>query len=50
MRWLINNGVMSLDFLRSERNLADHLSNLLAKKLVSERHLGEEFGLPLLLF
>ena len=41
---------MSLDFLRLERNLPNHLSNLLAKKLVSERHLGEEFDLAQLLF
>ena len=36
MRQLIDNGVMSLDFMRSERNLADPLTKPLARRLVSE--------------
>ena len=40
MRQLINNGVMSLDFVRSERNLADPLTKPLAKRLVSKKSKG----------
>ena len=36
MRQLIDNGVMSLDFVRSERNLADPLTKPLARRLISE--------------
>ena len=40
MRQLINNGVMSLDFVRSERNLADPLTKPLARTLMSETSRG----------
>ena len=40
MRQLINNGVMSLDFVRSERNLADPLTMPLVRRLVSETSRG----------
>ena len=43
MRQLIDNGVMSLDFVRSERNLADPLTKPLARRLVSET--SREIGL-----
>ena len=36
VRQLIDNGVMSLDFVRSERNLADPLTKPLARRLVRE--------------
>ena len=36
VRQLIDNGVMSLDFVRLERNLADRLTKPLARRLVSE--------------
>ena len=36
MRQLIDNGVMSLDFVRPERNLADSLTKPLARRLMSE--------------
>ena len=36
MKLLIDNGVMSLDFVRSERNLADSLTKPLARRLVSK--------------
>ena len=36
VRQLIGNGVMSLDFVRSKRNLANSLTKPLAKRLVSE--------------
>ena len=36
VRQLIDNGVMSLDFVRSERNLAGPLTKPLARRLVSE--------------
>ena len=40
VRQLINNGVMSLDFVRSERNLANPLTKPLVKRLVSETSRG----------
>ena len=40
MRQLIDNGVMSLDFVRSERNLVDPLTKPLARTLVSETSRG----------
>ena len=40
MRQFIDNGVMSLDFVRSERNLADPLTKPLARRLVSETSRG----------
>ena len=36
MRQLIDNGVMSLDFVRSKRNLANPLTKPLVRRLVSE--------------
>ena len=42
MKQLIDNGVMSLNFVRSERNLADFLTKPLAKRLVSETSRGIE--------
>ena len=35
MRWLINDGIISLDYVRSELNLADPLTKPLSRKLVS---------------
>ena len=40
VRQLIDNGVMSLDFVRSKRNLADPLTKPLARRLVSETSRG----------
>ena len=40
VRQLIGNGVMSLDFVRSESNLADPLTKPLARRLVSETTRG----------
>ena len=40
VRQLIDNGVMSLDFVRPERNLADPLTKPLARRLVSETSRG----------
>ena len=40
VRQLIDNGVMSLDFVRSERKLADPLTKPLAIRLVSETSRG----------
>jgi hypothetical protein len=36
VRQLIETGVMSMDFVRSERNLTDPLTKPLARRLVSE--------------
>ena len=40
MRQFIDNGVMSLDFVRSERNLTDPLTKPLPRTLVSESSKG----------
>ena len=40
VRQLIDNGVMSMDFVRLERNLADPLTKPLARRLVSETSRG----------
>ena len=40
LRQLTDNDVMSLDFVRSERNLADPLTKPLARRLVSETSRG----------
>ena len=40
LRQLIDNDVMSLDFVRSERNLADHLTKPPAMRLVNETSRG----------
>ena len=40
VRQLIDNGVMFLDFVRSERNLANPLTKPLARRLVSETSRG----------
>jgi hypothetical protein len=43
VRQLIETGVMSMDFVRLERNLTDHLTKTLARRLVSET--SREIGL-----
>jgi hypothetical protein len=40
VRQLIETGVLSMDFVRSERNLADPLTKPLARRLVSETSRG----------
>jgi hypothetical protein len=40
VRQLIENGIMSLDFVSSERNMPDPLTKPLARKLVSEHRGG----------
>ena len=40
VRQLVDNGVMSLDFVRSERNLVDPLTKPLVRKLMSETSMG----------
>ena len=42
VRQLIENGIMSLDFVSSERNMANPLTKPLARKLVSETSRGIE--------
>jgi len=43
LRQLIDNDVMLLEFVKFERNLANHLSKPLARRLVSET--SREIGL-----
>lgn len=40
MQRLLNNGIISLNFVRSKGNLVDHLTKLLTRKLVMDTSKG----------
>ena len=40
MKWLLKNGIISIDFVKSEVNLADPLTKPLGRKLILETSRG----------